>query len=187
VIRKEPIAAPAKQGRKPKRKAKAKARKRAAPRPAAQVAPAPAAEKKRDRTGETVLDVGRVIQAMRAMAGIKTAAAQALKVSRTTLYAFLAEHPEIGEELDEIQEELLDVAESQVVKAINAGDRQTVRWYLELKGRGRGYVRRFEATGKDGGPIETRQKPDLSKLTDDEIDILLAAAERREQTAPTSE
>jgi len=36
---------------------------------------------------------------------------------------------------------VLDLAESKVIKAINDGDIKTAKWYLELKGRERGYER----------------------------------------------
>ncbi|OHV67905.1 hypothetical protein LCM4576_23600 [Mesorhizobium sp. LCM 4576] len=117
-------------------------------------------------------DAARVVEALRAHAGIKTAAAAALKVGKTTLYAFLKAHPDVMEAAADVDEEILDLAESEVAKAIRAGDMATVRWFLELKGKDRGYVRRVENTGKDGGPIQTRQKPDLSEISDEELEIL---------------
>lgn len=127
-----------------------------------------------------IAGAAKVIEALRLSGGIKAAAAGELGVSRTTLYKFIDDYPEVGEALSEIDSEILDVAEAQVVKAIKTGEMQTVRWYLELKGKDRGYVRRVETTGKDGGPVETQQKLDLSKLTDEELEILTKAAERRE-------
>ncbi|OHV87921.1 hypothetical protein ORS3428_03850 [Mesorhizobium sp. ORS 3428] len=121
-----------------------------------------------------------MVDALRAHAGIKTAAAAALKVGKTTLYAFLKAHPNVMEAAADVDEEILDIAESQVVKAIREGDLPTVRWFLELKGKDRGYVRRVENTGKDGGPIETQQKPDLSKLSIEELEILAKGAAKRE-------
>ncbi|BCH11958.1 hypothetical protein MesoLj131c_62160 [Mesorhizobium sp. 131-3-5] len=131
----------------------------------------------------TVRDVPRVIAMLRQCGGIKTVAAERLNVGRTTLYAFLNEHPEIQEADSEIADELLDVAEGQVVIALRSGDMQTVRWYLELKGKDRGFVRRVETTGKNGGPVETAQKLDLANMSDEELEILLRAAEKRESTA----
>lgn len=126
-------------------------------------------------------DVNRVIAMLRQCGGIKTVAAEKLNVSRSTLYLFLNDHPEIQEASADIEEELLDVAEDRVVIAIRSGEMPTVRWYLELKGKERGYVRRVETTGKNGGPVETRQKPDLSNYSDDEIAQMLAIEESREE------
>lgn len=144
--------------------------------------PKPGSEHK-GGTPPKLTDVGKVIEILRALGGIKAAAAQQLNVSRTTLYKFIDEHPEVVEALVEIDSEIGDVAEAQVVKAINAGDMQTVRWYLETKGKDRGYARRVENTGKGGGPMEVREKADLSKLSDEELEILARAAAQRESEA----
>ena len=131
----------------------------------------------------TEADIARVIEVMRACGGIKTAAAERLNVGRTTLYAFLKEHPAVQEAVDEIDEDIKDLTELKIIQAIRAGEMNTVRWFAEMKMKDRGYVRRVETTGKDGGPVETQQKLDLSKLTDEELEILTKAAERRENGA----
>ena len=35
---------------------------------------------------------------------------------------------------------VLDLAESKIFKAINDGDLPTIKWYLTMKGQGRGYI-----------------------------------------------
>lgn len=200
---KQAVTAEKKTARKPKSKAhKAKAKKPArkgakpaAPKPepeATAEAPAPKAKPGRPAGSERVggptpklqlVGVAKVIEVLRASGGIKAVAADHLNVSRTTLYKFIDEHPEVEEALVEIDGEIGDIAEAKVVTAIKAGDMQTVRWYLEMKGKERGYVRRVENTGKNGGPIETREKMDLSGLSDEELEILKKAATRRESEA----
>ncbi|RUV19940.1 hypothetical protein EOB77_00725 [Mesorhizobium sp. M7A.F.Ca.MR.228.00.0.0] len=188
----KPEAGPKKKPARGKKKPASKAKPPVEPKPAAQPAPKPepASQAKAEEPSKggaspklTARDVPRVIAMLRQCGGIKTVAAERLNVGRTTLYAFLNEHPEIQEADSEIADELLDVAEGQVVIALRSGDLQTVRWYLELKGKDRGYVRRIEQTGKNGGPVETRQKPDLANMSDEELEILLRAAEKRESTA----
>lgn len=172
--------AAAKKPRKPKTK-RVTRRKTTRKQAAAKPASAPPEKDGRDRTGESVLD-GRedaVREALRKAGGLKSVAAQALKVSRGTLYRFLDKNTEIAESLDDIDEEIKDLAEGQMLKLLRAGDPQTVRWFLEMKGKDRGYVRRSEHTGKNGGPIETAEKTDLSKYTDDELTQMLAIEEAR--------
>lgn len=135
----------------------------------------------------TEQDVPRVIEHLRASGGIKTVAAQRLNISRRTLYRFLDAHPEIEEELTEIVNEIGDVVEAQIIKAINAGDMQTVRWYAELKLKDRGYVRRVENVGKNGGPMEVVEKTDLSEYTDEEVAIMAAAARRRKESQASNQ
>lgn len=119
------------------------------------------------------LTISRVKAAMQAAAGIRTVAARNLAVDRSTLFRFIQRHPGLAEELQDIDEELLDLAEGKVLQLIRAGDGPTVRWYLECKGKDRGYSRRVENVGKDGGPIETVTKLDLSALTDVELRQML--------------
>jgi len=45
---------------------------------------------------------------------------------------------------------------------------------------GNAYTNRRELSGPGGKPIETRQAPDLSGLSEEELEILARAAERRE-------
>jgi len=119
-------------------------------------------------TNEMVLD------AMRRAAGIKSAAARALGVTRQTIYNYIIAHPEIKPQIDEICEITLDMAESKVYQAINEGDGQMVRWFLDRRGRSRGYgqTTRSEVTGKDGAPL-LPPTIDVSKLTFEEQKLLL--------------
>lgn len=144
----------------------------------ARTAKKPVASKGGKAPSLTEKDFPRVIEALRASGGIKTEAAAMLKVARSTLYLFLEEHPEIQQAAAEIGEELLDLAEGQVAAAVRSGDMPTVRWFLELKGKDRGYVRRVENTGKDGGPVEIRQErsPDeIAKTIEGKLDRLAAS------------
>ncbi len=184
----KPKAGPKKKPARGKKNPASKAKPTVEPKPAPRPEPAPQPQPADGHRGGaspklTERDIPRVIAMLRNTGGIKTVAAEKLNVGRTTLYAFLEKHPEIQEADSEIADELLDVAEGQVVIALRSGDMQTVRWYLELKGKERGYVRRVETTGKNGGPVEHSQKLDLSNCSDEELEILLRAAEKRESSA----
>lgn len=99
-------------------------------------------------------DVPKVEQALRMNAGLRTAAARALGVARSTLYRFMDEHPEILDTIKDIEEESLDLAEGKVLEAIKGSEMHTVRWYLELKGRARGFSKRVRVEGPNGGPVQ---------------------------------
>lgn len=100
------------------------------------------------------LSVERVEKALRKYNGILSLSAEACGVARTTLYRFIEKHPHLKEVRTEVDENLLDVAESNVVSALSEADMKTTRWYLERKGKDRGYVTRQEQTGKDGTPLQ---------------------------------
>lgn len=127
------------------------------------------------------LSIARAKQALEKSGSIRTIAAKMLAVHRSTLCSFMNKHPSLQAFADDIEEVLKDDAEDQVIKAIRAGDMPTVRWYMELKGKDRGYVRRVESTGSGGGPVEVQQKHDLSGYSDEELEQMLAIAEAREK------
>lgn len=102
----------------------------------------------------TILTEERVALALRDTGAIIANAAEKLGVSRLALYRFMKKHPAMQNLRLEIENETIDLAEYRVVQAILAGDLKTTRWYLERKGRGRGYVTRQEQTGADGEPLQ---------------------------------
>lgn len=102
------------------------------------------------------LSVEKVAAALRAHNGIILKAAAACGVGRPTLYKFIKEHPELEDVRNECNEELLDVAESNITKALNEAELKTTRWFLERKGKDRGYTTRSEVTGADGEPLQTQ-------------------------------
>jgi hypothetical protein len=54
---------------------------------------------------------------------------------------------------DDESERALDLSESQLLKAVQAGDGPMIRFHLATKGKNRGYVERTELDGPDGRPI----------------------------------
>jgi hypothetical protein len=52
--------------------------------------------------------------------------------------------PELADALEDTRETLLDIAEHQLIEAIKAGNLQAAKFYLETKGKSRGYGRHAE-------------------------------------------
>lgn len=121
------------------------------------------------------LTIDRVKLALEQNGGIKAAAARMLGCSRTTLYAFLNRHPALQEFLAGVDEEVKDLAEAKLIELIRNGDSSAIRFFLERKGRDRGYSHRVESTGPNGGPMEVKAevKLDLSTLSDDELQQMI--------------
>lgn len=119
------------------------------------------------------LTVELVREAIIESAGVKTVTAKRLGCSRATLYAFLAQHEAELEGVEQMaREAMVDKAETNVISALNRGDLKTSRWFLGLQGSGRGYARRIETTGANGGPIHHSTLPpglDLTQLSDEEV------------------
>jgi hypothetical protein len=102
----------------------------------------------------TGLTVENAAAALRAENGIIMYAAKRLKVDRMTLSRYMEKHPELQEVREEASEVLVDIAERHLEKNIKAGEMKTIRWYLDRKGKNRGYATRVEQTGPDGRPLE---------------------------------
>lgn len=113
------------------------------------------------------LTTARAEEALEQAGGIRTIAAAKLNVHRATLYSFMKKNPDLQAFADDVEEVLKDIAEAKVIQAIRTGDMRTCRWYLELKGKDRGYARRVESTGPRGASMEHAQKVDLSEVTDE--------------------
>ena len=132
-----------------------------------------AAKQRKFRRPQASLTVKAVLKALRDHAGIRSHAAEALKVSKSAITRFIQRHPELEDALQEIEDDMNDTAESGLFKAIQGGDLRAITFRLERKAKNRGYGRGMEVTGKGGGPIEYR---DLSHLTDEQLNTLERAA-----------
>lgn len=103
----------------------------------------------------------QVIEALQANAGINTYAAAwlekktGLRCVESTIRGYRKRYKKVQKAAEEIEFNLLDVAEHQLFKLIRDGHASSVHFYLKTKGKERGYTERVESTGKDGEPIET--------------------------------
>lgn len=80
------------------------------------------------------------IEALTKTMGIVTQAAQAAGVTRATIYNWRKEDPEFDAACEECTEVGLDFAENALMKNIQAGDTQAIKFFLSTKGRKRGYA-----------------------------------------------
>lgn len=55
--------------------------------------------------------------------------------------------------IEDERNSLVDMAEIQLIKAVQEGNFKAVREVLRTLGKNRGYVERMEHSGNDGGPI----------------------------------
>ncbi len=105
--------------------------------------------------------VNAIAEALRASAGIYSAAAAKIGCAPNTVRNYVLRHPELQEVVDEVRENTLDLAESQLLKALGDGNLTAVIFFLKCRGKQRGYVERAELTGANGGPIETHSLDDI--------------------------
>ena len=107
----------------------------------------------------------QVAEALRSAAGVRSAAASLLKCSPSTVKRYVDRSETLARIEGEIVEQIIDLAESRLVDAINDGNLTAIMFYLRTKGKHRGYSERHQVEGKDGGPVEVKARLDLSDLS----------------------
>jgi hypothetical protein len=98
-----------------------------------------------------------MVEALKASKGNVAHACKLAGISRMTHYRWTREDANYAAVFDEIGEEVVDNVETLFLKTmISEKDLRSMRWYLERKGKERGYgkpsVQQFDA---DGNPINT--------------------------------
>lgn len=83
--------------------------------------------------------VEQVLEAIKDTGGIKTEVCQRLNCGRRTIYLYIDRFPEIKAAFEEEEEKVLDMAESSLFAMIQNGDLTAIFYYLNNKGRRRGY------------------------------------------------
>ena len=123
--------------------------------------------------------VKQVEAALRATAGIQSAAAAALGCSPSTVHNYVKRFKTLQKVIPEIKEEILDLAEGRLITQIKKGNMRAIIFYLRTQGRSRGYVTgiNHEHAGSDGGPIRSEVTVSFTGLTDHELDILADGGE----------
>src|SRR5687767_1182287 len=80
--------------------------------------------------------------------------------ARNTISTYLAKSEALRAFQAECLETALAVAESALMRRIEQGDTSAIRFFLETKGKHRGYTRRIEATAPRGREVGSRDEED---------------------------
>lgn len=92
----------------------------------------------------------KILEALEKSFGIVTTACKVVGVGRTQFYQWLKDDAEFKEQVDDLQNVTLDMAESQLHKQILDGNTTATIFYLKTKGKKRGFIERQEITGIEG-------------------------------------
>jgi hypothetical protein len=85
-----------------------------------------------------------MLEALEKSLGIVTTACKAVGVARVTHYEWVKLDEEYKAKVDEIMEVQLDFVENKLIDRINKGDTVAIIFYLNSKGKARGYNRPHE-------------------------------------------
>lgn len=94
-----------------------------------------------------------MLEALDKSLGIVSTAAKTAGIDRTTHYNWLKEDPEYKAAVDQIQESVIDFAESHLYKLIKEGNPAANIFYLKTKGKSRGYIERQEVEVSGPKPL----------------------------------
>ena len=92
--------------------------------------------------------------------GCITTIAKTCQVSRLTIYTLLEKFPHLKKELEDEVSRITDLVEKNLKLLALKSDMKAIKFYLETKGRDRGYVRKQEIDLKS----ENKTEIDLSKF-----------------------
>jgi hypothetical protein len=99
-----------------------------------------------------MIDKEKFLEAFASKLGNVKEACEAAGIGRATFYVWKNNDEQFAQEVENIQEGLIDLAESKLLENIKSGKTNEILFYLRTKGKYRGYVERQEITGADGSP-----------------------------------
>ena len=105
----------------------------------------------------------QVYLALKQTNGLRTHAAKLLGCDYHLIGHYIKQSKWLRDKLDEIRNNILDVGENHIIKAINDGNLDIIWKYMKLFGANRGYIEKQI--------IE--MKIDVTKLSDEEIDYAI--------------
>lgn len=94
------------------------------------------------------------IAAYRANMGNATEASKAVGIHRTTYRRWYNADPEFAALVDEVKEEQIDLAESELRKLVKSGNITAVIFTLKTIGKERGYIERTETETYNMTPVD---------------------------------
>jgi len=104
-----------------------------------------------------------ILKALIKSLGIVTTACKKVGIERSTFYEWYKTDEAFKKEVDDIQEIVLDFAESKLHQSINNGSDTAIIFYLKTKGKKRGYQEKIEMETNITGLREIVIEPIKSK------------------------
>ncbi len=97
----------------------------------------------------------------------RTTACEAIGIARSTLWRWIKNDTEFAKLAREVEESMLDTAESELMKLVRSGDFKAVKFLLQTKGCSRGY----------GEKLQIEQTTKHVKIEAKRFELLLANPE----------
>ena len=94
-----------------------------------------------------------LLKALEKSMGIVTNACKITEFDRSTFYKYYNEDQQFADDVDNVQDYVLDFAESKLLENIKDKKETSIIFYLKTKGRKRGYIEKTEVDLKQKGSV----------------------------------
>ena len=106
---------------------------------------------------QTALKKKEMIKALVKTLGIVTQACELVKIERSTHYDWIKADKEYKRLVEDIQDVVLDFAESKLLKQVDEKDTTATIFFLKCRGKKRGYIERSEVEHSGGITLQQLQ------------------------------
>lgn len=106
--------------------------------------------------------------------GNVTATCLSANIGRRSFYRYLKEYPKFREKIEDVNESLVDLAETKLLTLINDGDRESILFMLRTKGKDRGYGTPTQNVKLSGDVKVENENSSIKKMVTEYIDLLNA-------------
>lgn len=93
------------------------------------------------------------LESLKSTLGNVSLTCEKVGISRMTFYKWRSEDPEFNRQVEEINERTLDFVESKLLQGIQDGNTRLIMFYLNCKGKKRGYGLKNETEGDKSGAV----------------------------------
>ena len=112
-----------------------------------------------------------VVQAVRGSGGILSHIANKLGVSRPTLWAYVKKWPEVAQAIEDERESVLDLGETELIKAVKRQESWAICFLLKCQGKKRGWVEKQQMDhSSSDGTMTPPQRIEIVPASFDEQD-----------------
>ena len=107
-----------------------------------------------------------------------TATCLAANIGRKTFYRYLENDAKFKEMIEDVNESLVDLAETKLLTLINEGDRESILFMLRTKGKDRGYGNITQNVKLSGDVKVENENLSVKKMVTEYIDLLNAQGKK---------
>jgi len=120
------------------------------------------------KSNKTQHNKKKLIEAMSKCLGVVTTACKLAGLNRSTYYEYYNSDPDFKAQADDIENVVLDFAESQLHKQIKEGNPSSTIFFLKTKGKKRGYFEKTLNENINKGMLEIKVSDKLNQALTEE-------------------